>query len=309
MKLLLSHIADPDGITPIILLNLLKEEFEYKLFEAPNLSKFIMDNLDNNYFDNYDTIFITDLGVNKECADKIESSKYKDKFKLFDHHESHNYLNDYSFATVIEEINGFKECGTSLFYKYLVDTYKNDILTKESVIIFVELVRENDTWQFTDFEKDAHDLSTLFSFYGRETYVEIYTNFLKNTDKFYFSKTELNVLKSLNRKMQEYLEEKEDKVIIRNINGYNVGIVFAERYRSNLGNHLARIYKDEVDFICIINLAKHISLRGIKEDKPVNKFAEFYGGGGHPLASAIPYPEDLQEKVVDYIFEALNENK
>jgi len=139
MKLLLSHIADPDGITPIILLNLLKEEFEYKLFEAPNLSKFIMDNLDNNYFDNYDTIFITDLGVNKECADKIESSKYKDKFKLFDHHESHNYLNDYSFATVIEEINGFKECGTSLFYKYLVDTYKNDILTKERLDVLNEI--------------------------------------------------------------------------------------------------------------------------------------------------------------------------
>ena len=29
MKLLLSHIADPDGITPIILLNLINEEFEY----------------------------------------------------------------------------------------------------------------------------------------------------------------------------------------------------------------------------------------------------------------------------------------
>jgi len=309
MKLLLSHIADPDGITPIILLNLLKEEFEYKLFEVNDLSKYVEDSIDSNEFDKYEMIYITDLGVTKECADKIVNSKYKNKFKLFDHHESRYYLNEYDFAIVTEEVNGFKECGTSLFYKYLVDTYKNEILTKESVITFVELVRENDTWQFTDFEKDSHDLSTLFSFYGRDTYIEIYTNFLRNNDKFYFSKTELNVLKSLNRKMQEYLEGKENKVIIRNINGYNVGIVFAERYRSNLGNHLAHLYKDKVDFICIINLARHISLRGIKTDKPVNKFAEFYGGGGHPLASAIPYPEDLQEKVVDYIFGALNENK
>ena len=309
MKLLLSHIADPDGITPIILLNLLKEEFEYKLFEVNDLSKYVEVSIENNEFDKYELIYITDLGVSKDCADKIVNSKYKDKIKLFDHHESRYYLNDYDFAIVTEEVNGFKECGTSLFYKYLVDTYKNDILTKESVITFVELVRENDTWQFTDFEKDAHDLSTLFSFYGRDTYIEIYTNFLRNNDKFYFSKTELNVLKSLNRKMQEYLEEKEDKVIIRNINGYNVGIVFAERYRSNLGNHLAHIYKDQVDFICIINLARHISLRGIKEDKPVNKFAEIYGGGGHPLASAMPYPIDLKEKIIDYIFGENNENR
>lgn len=309
MKLLLSHIADPDGITPIILLNLLNEKFEYKLFEVNDLSKYVEESIDNNEFDKYERIFITDLGVTRECADKINASKYKDKIKLFDHHESRYYLNDYDFAIVTEEVNGFKECGTSLFYKYLVDTYKNDILTKESVITFVELVRENDTWQFTDFEKDAHDLSTLFSFYGRDAYIDIYTNFLKNNDKFFFSNTELIILKSLNRKMQEYLEDMEDKVIIRNINGYNVGIVFAERYRSNLGNHLAHVYKDKVDFICMINLTRHMSLRGIKENKPVNKFAEIYGGGGHPLAAAMPYPSDLKEKIIDYIFGEVNENK
>lgn len=302
MKLLLSHIADPDGITPIILLNLLDEEFEYKLFEVNDLSTYIEEAIENKEFDKYDTIFITDLGVTKECADKMNGSEYKDKFKLFDHHESRLYLNDYDFATVVEHTNGFKECGTSLFFNYLVKNYDNPILTKESVILFVELVRENDTWQFTDFEKEAHDLSTLFSFYGRETYVDTYTEFLKKNDKFYFSKTELTILKSLNRKMQEYLEDMEDKVIIKNINGYKVGIVFAERYRSNLGNHLARVYKDKADFICMINMARHISLRGIKEDKAVNKFAEIYGGGGHPLAAAMPLPIDIKEKVIDLIF-------
>ena len=33
MKLLLSHIADLDGVTPVILLNLLQEDFEYQLFD------------------------------------------------------------------------------------------------------------------------------------------------------------------------------------------------------------------------------------------------------------------------------------
>ena len=85
--------------------------------------------------------------------------------------------------------------------------------------------------------------------------------------------------------------------------------MFAERYRSELGHYISEMYKDRIDFTCIINLTRHISLRGIKEGKPVNKFAEIYGGGGHPLASAMPYPKDLKEKIIDYIFGDNNENK
>lgn len=309
MKLLLTHIADPDGITPIILLKLLNLDFEYELFEATKLSEFILEKIDTNYFEKYEDIFIVDLGINQECAERIENSKYKDKFKIFDHHESNNFLNNYEFGRVIEEVDGFKECGTSIFFSYLINNYDNSILVKESVVTFVELVRENDTWQFTELEEDSHNLSTLFSFYGKDAYIDVYTEFLKKNDKFYFNRTELLILKSLNRQMKEYLEEKKDKVIIRKIKDYKVGIVFAERYRSNLGNYLAKEYSEEVDFICIINLARHISLRGIKLDKPVNKFAEIYGGGGHPLASAMPNPEGLKEKIIDYIFGEEDENR
>lgn len=309
MKLLLSHIADLDGITPVILLNLVNENFEYELFEVGKLSEFILDRIDSNYFDKYDQIFITDLGITKECAEKIVNSKYKDRFKIFDHHESHYYLNDYEFATVMEEVNGFKECGTTLFYNYLINEYNNSILTKDSVIHFVELVRENDTWQFTELKDESMNLNALFSFYGKETYIDTYTKFLKENNNFYYNETELIILKSLNNEKEKYLENMKDKVLFRNINGNNVGIVFAERYRSELGHYLAEIYKDKIDFVCIINMARHISLRGIKEDKPVNKFAEIYGGGGHPLASAMPYPIDLKEKIVNYIFGESNENK
>ena len=309
MKLLLSHIADPDGITPIILLKLLNLDFEYELFEATKLSEFIIEKMDTDYFEKFEDIFIVDLGINKECAEIINNIKNKNKFKIFDHHESNNFLNNYEFGRVIEEVNGFKECGTSIFFSYLINNYKDSILTKESIVTFVELVRENDTWQFTELEEDAHNLSTLFSFYGKDAYVDVYTEFLRKNDKFYFNRTELLILKSLNRQMKEYLEEKKDKVIIKNINGYKVGIIFAERYRSNLGNYLAREYSDKVDFICIINVAHHMSLRGVKTDKPVNKFAEIYGGGGHPLAAGMPNPEGLKDKIIDYIFGEENENR
>lgn len=302
MKLLLSHIADLDGVTPVILLNLLKEDFDYELFDNSDLSSFILDKIKTNYFDKYDTIYITDLGITRECANIIVKSKYKDKFKLFDHHESHYYLNDYEFAKVLEEHDNYKVCGTSLFYNYLIDNYNNDILTKNSVVMFVELVRENDTWQFTDLKDDSFNLNNLFAFYGKDKFIEIYTKFLNENKEFYFTKMELVILESLNRQKQEYLESMVDKVMFKKIKGYNIGFVFAENYRSELGNYLAEVYYDKVDFIAIINMARHISFRGKKENIPPNKFASIYGGGGHPLACALKYPSDLKDKIIEYIF-------
>ena len=306
MKLLLSHIADLDGVTPVILLNLLEEQFEYELFEVNELSNFIEERIDEDYFDKYETIYITDLGITKECADIIVNSKYKDKFKLFDHHESHYYLNDYDFAKVMEQDKDYKVCGTSLFYDYLLKNNKSELLKKNSVVMFVELVRENDTWQFTDLKNESFDLNNLFAFYGKDKFIEIYSEFLKSNNEFYFTKTELIILESLNRQKHEYIESFKDRVIIKEIKGYKIGFVFAENYRSELGNYLAEIYYDQVDFIGIINMNRHISFRGKKENIPTNTFANIYGGGGHPLASAMPIKEDLKEKVLKMIYD---ENK
>ena len=53
---------------------------------------------------------------------------------------------------------------------------------------------------------------------------------------------------------------------------------------------------------------EHISLRGIKESKPVNRFAEIYGGGGHTLSAGMSYPDSLKDKIIDYIFGENNGN-
>lgn len=301
MKLLLTHKADLDGITPVILLNLVKEDFEYQLFEVSELNDFISERISGDYFSKYDEIFITDLGIDEDIALKIKNSKYHNKFKLFDHHDSRNYLNKYDFAQVIEEIDGFKECGTTLFYKHLLNIYPNSILNKNSVIMFVELVRENDTWQFIEFKNESDNLNALFSFYGKENFIEHYTEVLQKQNEFYFSELELEILKGLNENKRIYLEEMKDKVIIEKIKNYNIGFVFAEQYRSELGDYLARIYNDQVDFIAIINMNRHISFRGIK-DIPINKFAEMYGGGGHPKACAMPLKENIKDMIIKEIF-------
>ena len=90
-------------------------------------------------------------------------------------------------------------------------------------------------------------------------------------------------------------------VIIKHIENYNIGIVFAEEYRSELGHYICEKYKDKIDFACIINLNTHVSFRGIK-DISINKFAQDYGGGGHRLACAMPLPDDIKDKIIGYIF-------
>ena len=301
MILLLSHIADLDGVTPVILTNLINVDFDYKLFDIGDINEYLIDMIDNNNLDKYESIIITDLSVNKFVADKIINSKYKYKFKLLDHHKSAYFLNDYEFAKVVESDNNHKVCGTTLYYDYLINKYNSDILKKESIKQFVELVRQGDTWQFNDLKDKALDLNNLFAFFGKDYFIDNYTNFLKNNDKFYYTEFEKTILDRLNKKKQEYLDYMLDKVIIKKIRNYNIGFVFAEQYRSELGHYICEKYIDIIDFACIINLNYHISFRGIKDIK-INEFAEIYGGGGHPLACAMPLKNDIKDTIIKYIF-------
>ena len=79
-RLIISHIADPDGVTPIILSKLVFEEFDYILSE----NKDVNDNVKNN-LDKYDFIYVVDLNISEELADFIEEN-YKEKIMIIDHH-------------------------------------------------------------------------------------------------------------------------------------------------------------------------------------------------------------------------------
>jgi oligoribonuclease NrnB/cAMP/cGMP phosphodiesterase (DHH superfamily) len=64
-------------------------------------------------FERYEKIFITDLSVNDEVAEKID--KLNGKFNLIDHHETALWLNKYDWAQVkTKKEDGKKESGTSL---------------------------------------------------------------------------------------------------------------------------------------------------------------------------------------------------
>lgn len=303
---LISHIADADGITPIILTNLVFKEYDYHLLEPSEVDEYMKYALSNNMFDNYDYVFVTDLCFTDDVARIIDNMNLKNKIHVLDHHYSRLELNKYDFIDVIDEKNGKKESGTSLYYKYLLDNYPNDLLKRKSIETLVDLVRSGDTWEWKKTNNElARDISTLLAYYGIDEFVKKYTKFVRENEEFYLDDIDKTIIQVDRRRIKKYIDDCKSKVIIKEIRGYKVGIIFAELYRSELGNDLAEYYKDEVDFIMIINMNRSISFRGIKQELNLGEFARLFNGYGHKLASGAPLPEGLKEEVIQYVLRGI----
>ncbi len=295
--LLISHVADEDGITPAILSKLVFKNIDFVLTEPREVDKSYLDNVDN-----YDFVYITDLNVSPELALKInEDESLKCKTLIFDHHKSALELNKYDYITVIDESDGRKESATSIFYEYLCSISDNAILHKNSTKGLVEQVRLIDTYDFkTEEDKKAHNLDLLFSILGRENYIDYFDNYIRVHDSFEYTKDEEFLIKLEKDKVDNYLKQKTDEMMRVNIDGHKAGVVFAERYRSQLGNYLVSLY-DDIDFAIIISVARSVSYRGNgKIDLSV--FAAKYGGGGHANASGSGVPADLLKNITKLIF-------
>ena len=288
-RLIISHIADPDGVTPIILSKLVFEEFDYILSE----NKDVNDNVKNN-LDKYDFIYVVDLNISEELADFIEAN-YKEKIMILDHHLSCNNMNKYSFIEVNAE---GKESGTSLYYKYLLNNYNNNLLNRESTKMLVEHVRTMDIYDFSKTSKEeAEKLEMIFKIYGKDRFIDKFYNVIINDLELY-SKEDLNLVELEKERIKRYIEEKEFMEI--SLDNKRVGVVFAERYISELGNYLINKY-DYLDYIVLINMDKKISYRGNgKVDLSV--IAKKFGGGGHINAAGNCLSSGLKEKVIKEIF-------
>ena len=107
---LITH-CDLDGIGCIILAKLFfKDNIDYTICKSLQDVNEVLNNININQ---YEQIFITDIICNEEYL-------HNSKIQLFDHHQTAEYLNQYSNCIVRIEINNKKTCGTELFYHYLL---------------------------------------------------------------------------------------------------------------------------------------------------------------------------------------------
>ena len=299
---LISHIADADGLTPVVLTDLVFDNYDYHLLEPSEVDEYMLSCLEENKFDDYDLVMITDLCFTDEVAKIIDKLPLKNKLQVLDHHKSRLDLNKYDFIDVIVEKDGKKVSGTSLYHEYLLKHFPNELINKKCVFELVDLVRSGDTWEWKETNNlAARDIATLHANYGNDGFIKKYTKFIRENDEFYFDETDKVIIEIDRRRIREYIEDCKDKVIFVEMKGYRVGVIFAELYRSELGNDLAEYYKDQVDFIMIVNMNRSISFRGIRDDIDLGAFASYLDGFGHAKAAGAKLPAGIKENAIEYI--------
>jgi len=305
--------TDKDGVGCAILAKqVFQEKVDIEYCDYNNINEKVEAFYIGSEKNNYDRVFITDISVNEEVAhiiDYYKDKKYYPEIVLLDHHKTAEFLNKYDWCKVVEVINGGKTCGTSLFYNYLMD---NDLLQNSrawkwdgcsNLYSFVESVRKYDTWLWKTLynEIEPKMWNDLLYIMGRENFVEKIMDIVGFQHAFEFNEFDLKLLEYKQREIDSYIDAKDKSIIVKEINGYQAGVVFAEKYSSELGNKLSKLHP-ELDFIVMINPSHSVSYRTIKNSIDLGLIAKIYGGGGHPQASGSQIDNNMRNKIIDLIF-------
>ena len=256
-----------------------------------------------NSAEEYDKLFITDISVNKEIADKLLS--ISDKVILLDHHKTALWLNEYPYALVqVEDESIGKMCGAYLFYEYLKKNHK-EFDDTPALKLFIDYVRMYDTWEW----KEKYDniipkrLNDLMYIDGPNEFIDKMVYRLGN-NLFIFDDTDLMKLQIEQTYINSYITQKNETLMVNDnlFPGYTVGIIFADKYISELGNKLCELHP-ELDFVVLINMSTlAVSYRTVKDDLDLSDIAKGFGGGGHPKASGSRFDASIVNDILNNIF-------
>lgn len=256
-----------------------------------------------NGTEEYDKLFITDISVNKEIADKLLS--ISDKVILLDHHKTALWLNEYPYALVqVEDESIGKMCGAYLFYEYLKKNHK-EFDDTPALKLFIDYVRMYDTWEW----KEKYDniipkrLNDLMYIDGPNEFIDKMVYRLGN-NLFIFDDTDLMKLQIEQTYINSYITQKNETLMVNDdlFPEYTVGITFADKYISELGNKLCELHP-ELDFVVLINMSTlAVSYRTVKDDLDLSDIAKRFGGGGHPKASGSRFDASIVNDMLNNIF-------
>lgn len=296
---------DLDGIGAAVIGKVVfnKQHVDVKFCGYHNVNEKVMDALKKNI---YSHVFITDISVNEETA-KIIESEYKGKVSLLDHHSHLDYLEDYDWAIVDPGEEGVRgrESGTSLFYKYLLETCK--FKPNEAIENFVERVRSYDTWDWANFDNDldAKKLNDYFSKIGFYDFMSEYTEKILNNDTELFSALANKVLDITQKNIDNIIKTKNKNLTVKEIDGYKIGFTFTEIHHSEIGNKILTL-RPELDAMILIDISRgKISLRSTDNSdfdcSSINK--KWFGGGGRKNTGGAHIPDEIMNKIQELLFD------
>lgn len=294
--LMISHLADIDGMGSVILGKYYFQDFDYLL-------------ADNNYdfdletdidADAYDTIYICDLGFTDKnlqyCLSHPEIAK---KIKHFDHHESEEFKNKYPFVNEIIKLGDHLTSATELFYTYLLTLPNSEFLRSNFFRKLVEAIRREDTWTFEEVNNTlGPDLATLHAYLGATSFINMMSN-LDCSGDFYFPEVYEEIIKHQNAIKEADVANYVSKARLVKYKNYKIIVSISEGYRSYVGNELMKMYP-EADFALIINFYRLTCSLRVNSDKyDLGQVAKEFtpNGGGHKRAAGFQFDDDSTPKI------------
>lgn len=299
------HISDNDldGVSALDLSELaFGEEVTTVASTTRTIDPMVQDFVENQW-DKDTLLIITDLSIDsRELADAIDE-KVKEGYQivLIDHHPTAFWLNDYSWATVVNVENGVKTSATTMYLDYL--NQNHDFINTQMILDYTQLVREYDTWDwfYVGIEVNgvkqpnyrSKRLNDLLYIIGEKKFRHMVVEKLSDPRhcNFLFSLSEKDeyVLDVEQYRIEAYIKQKKEemKVIPFTLNDreYQVAVMTTERYHSELGNAICRDF-EHVDFVAMSEVGRmKISFRASKSDVDTSVVAKHFGGGGHAPAS------------------------
>lgn len=293
---------DWDGVSPAILLKkVFKNRLKTTLFcSYSNINKKLLQFLNKNK-KLEEVIYITDIGINEEVAELLdERHKNGQEIYLIDHHASNMYLNKYEWATVEDIKEDIMLCATTMVYEHLLERE----LLEESTMLssYVENVRLYDTWDwFKENKPLPKKINDLFFMLPIRSFINMANEVIdSDQNKEFFIPEEYHLLLEVEEnRIDKYIESKEREMLTKEIQDYQVGIIYADKNQSEIGSYIGEKYL-ELDIVAIVDISnKKVSVRTSKEDVDVSTFAETYDGGGHPKSSGFFLNED---NFFDFVF-------
>lgn len=304
-----THGSDSDGLGCAFLTQIAygKDNVDIQYVEYHNINKAVYNFIINKEVNLYDKIYITDISLSPKMCEWIDRD-YFGKFKIIDHHinDGTNHLKQYSWC--IRE--GEKENGDLCSATWLVAREFDLLGTNSFLDDIVTGIDRYDTWlwktKYNDY-KPSKNLADLFYLIGRDTLLEeIFKQYKNKNEKFVLDEKMTFVLELKNKEYERHLEYSNKYMKKIKWKDYIIGILFNDKFTSELGNDLCKLHED-IDFVAMINFKTGISLRSIKDGIHLGNVAKEIGeqiglnGGGHMKASSVTFNDDIRNEIMLFL--------
>lgn len=211
-------------------------------------------------------------------------------YKIFiDHHDSTDeslkeYFNEWVFDS------SGKHAGCGLTYKVFQRYIKTQVPEKlQQIEEFNKIADNYDLWKLDSYWEKGLELTDLIENFSIYDVKDWDYNTLLNPSSNYVLKQLLN---NINSKKKYKLDKLRNSANRRNFDLNHKTYSICHFYSSNYRNYLCHFLNDEITLCANIETFS-ISFRVKNMDIEINKFCEFFNGGGHHLAAAARFEEKL----------------